>query len=93
MQEVVQAIEDEENKEKKRELSEIENFEKKELLKEIKKANREERRKGKLYIEALQRDQEVNYRFSFPFTESYFSSRRLYSCLNYGMQGYCGERR
>lgn len=64
MQEVVQAIEDEEAKEKKRELHEIENFEKKEILKEIKKTHREERRKGKLYIEALQRDQEVGLLWS-----------------------------
>jgi flagellar motor component MotA len=59
MQEVVQAIDDEDRKEKRRELSEIENYEKKETLKEIRKVNQEERRKGKLYIEALQRDQEI----------------------------------
>jgi hypothetical protein len=60
MQEIVQAIDDEDHKERKREITEIENFEKPENLKEVKKANKEERKKGKLYLEALQRDQEVS---------------------------------
>lgn len=60
MQEIVQAIQDEENKEKTRELYELENYDKKDLLKDIRKNHREERKKGKLYIEALQRDQEVS---------------------------------
>ncbi len=59
MKELVQAIEDEAQKEIKREQQEMENFDKELLIGDILKRNREERAKGKLYIEALQRDQEI----------------------------------
>lgn len=63
MQEVVQAIEDEEKKELRREELEVECVDKPDELKQLKKAHREERRKGKLYIEALQKDQEIIFMF------------------------------
>lgn len=83
MQEIVQAIQDEENKEKTRELYELENYDKKDLLKDIRKNHREERKKGKLYIEALQRDQEVSIGIVTPSFNSvidcHFSRPRLFS--------------
>jgi len=59
MQEVMMAVQDEMNREQLREQNELEYETKPELLKQMKLTNREERRKGKLYIDALQRDQEV----------------------------------
>lgn len=55
MKELVQAIKDEGRKENKREQQEMENFDKELLIGDIQK----ERAKGKFYIEALQRDQEI----------------------------------
>lgn len=60
MKELVQAVDDEAQKEIKREQAEMENFDKELLIGEMKKRHREERQKGKLYIEALQRDHEVS---------------------------------
>ncbi len=59
MKELIQAIDDEAKKEEKRELYEFENREKESFLVTVKKKHLEERMKGKQYIEALRRDQEI----------------------------------
>jgi hypothetical protein len=59
MKELVQAIDDEAQKEEKREKYEFENRDKESFLTNIKKKHQEERAKGKQYIEALRRDQEI----------------------------------
>lgn len=59
MRDLVQAVDDEAVKEQKRETAERSAFERPQALQDLKKVHREERRLGKQYIQALQRDQEV----------------------------------
>lgn len=59
MRDLVQAIDDEAIKDQKRETAERAAFERPQALQDMKKVHREERRLGKQYIQALQRDQEV----------------------------------
>lgn len=59
MRDLVQAVDDEAVKEQKRETAERSAFERPQALQDLKKVHREDRRLGKQYIQALQRDQEV----------------------------------
>lgn len=60
MREMVQAIDDEADRDQKRETSERAVFDQPQQLQDMKKQHREQRRLGKQYIEALKRDQEVS---------------------------------
>lgn len=60
MRELVQAIDDEADRDQKRESAERAVFDKPQQLHDLKKQNREQRRIGKQYIESLQRDHEVS---------------------------------
>lgn len=60
MKEIMAAVDDELEREQKREAAEEEYAEKEDVLKALKVRHRDERARGKLYINALQRDQEVS---------------------------------
>lgn len=63
MRELVQAIDDEADRDQKREAAERAIFDKPQQLHDLKKQNREQRRIGKQYVESLQRDHEVSISF------------------------------
>lgn len=63
MRELVQAIDDEADRDQKRESAERAVFDKPQQLHDLKKQNREQRRIGKQYVESLQRDHEVSTLF------------------------------
>eukprot|EP01039_Chlorochromonas_danica_P005478 gene5478-6029_t len=58
-QELAKALEDEQDRESKRLQAERENWDNANVLRELRKANRAARKKGQIYLEHLQRDQEV----------------------------------
>jgi hypothetical protein len=57
--ELVRAVEDERQRENKREIAERENCAEPEVLKELQKMHGVDRRKGRTYLQHLQRDQEI----------------------------------
>jgi hypothetical protein len=61
MKELVQAVDDEALKEAKREQYEFQNKDKVNLIADIKKKHRDERARGKQYLEGLQRDHEIMF--------------------------------